>query len=101
MSLMKKWQKYMTAMALGTLGAVYCASAQDSTTTTTTTLQSTASDNNKLPDSDLYRAQEFSVDLFGVGTIDQHTIDHFTGDRVRHNGVLGGGAGINYFFTRY
>lgn len=89
----------MTAVILGTLGAVQCASAQDSTTTTTTSLQSTAPD--KLPDSDLYRAQEFSVDLFGTGAIDQRTIDHFSGNRVKHNGVLGGGAGINYFFTRY
>ena len=97
---MKKWQKYMTAMTLGTLGAVCCASVQDSTTTIT---QQNTMSNGNLPDSDsnLYRAQEFSVDLFGVGTIDQHTIDHFSGNRVKHNGVLGGGAGINYFFTRY
>jgi hypothetical protein len=95
---MKKLQQCVTAVILGTLGAVNCANAQDSTTTTTT-MQSTAPD--KLPDSDLYRAQEFSVDLFGSGAIDQHTIDHFSGNRVLHNGVLGGGGGINYFFTRY
>lgn len=86
----------MAAAILGTL-AVHCANAEDSTTTTT--LQSTAP--GRLPDSDLYRAQEFSVDLFGIGAIDQRTIDHFSGNRVKHNGVLAGGAGINYFFTRY
>jgi len=91
---MKKWNQYMTVMALGILGAAYCANAQDSSTTTTTTQQTTTTTDQ------LYRAQEFSVDFFGSGAIDQYTIDHLTGDRIRHNGVLGGGAGINYFFTR-
>lgn len=48
-----------------------------------------------------YQANEVSFDGFGTGSIGRSTIDHFSGDRVRHNGRLGAGAGINYFFTRY
>jgi hypothetical protein len=97
---MRKWQLCMMAAVLGTFGAICCANAQDSTTTIT---QQNTMSNGSLPDSDsnLYRAQEFSVDLFGSGSIDQYTIDHLTGERIRHNGVLGGGAGINLFLTRY
>lgn len=90
----------MTAAVLGTFGAASCANAQDSTTTVT---QQNTMSTGSLPDSDsnLYRAQEFSVDVFGSGSVNQYTIDHFTGNRIRHNGVLGGGAGINFFLTRY
>ncbi len=51
--------------------------------------------------SDLYRANEFSIEGFGAGTINQYTIDHPSGDRVRHDGRLGAGAGGSYFFTKY
>jgi hypothetical protein len=97
---MKKWQLCLTVAVLGTFGAICSANAQDSTTTIT---QQNTMSKGSLPDSDsnLYRAQEFSVDIFGSGSINQYTIDHFTGDRIRHNGVLGGGGGINFFFMRY
>jgi hypothetical protein len=49
---------------------------------------------------DLYRANELSVDAFGTASIGKYTLDHPSGDRVRHNARLGAGAGINYFFTR-
>lgn len=51
--------------------------------------------------SDLYRANEFSIEGFGLGTVNQYTINHPSGDRVRHNGRLGAGAGLSYFFTKY
>src|SRR5579859_3737789 len=51
--------------------------------------------------SDLYRGNEFSLEGFGGATINQYTIDHPSGDRVRHNGRLGAGFGGEYFFTRY
>lgn len=87
----------MTVMALGTLGAVYCANAQDSTTTTTTTTtQRTTS-----TDLSLYRSQEFSVDLFGSGSINNETINHLSGNGVEHHSMVGGGGGVNFFFTRY
>jgi hypothetical protein len=51
-------------------------------------------------DNDLYRANELSVDAFGSASLGKYTIDHPSGRRIRHNTQLGGGAGINYFFTR-
>jgi hypothetical protein len=81
----------MTAI-LGILSAICCANADDSTTTNQ---QSSASGYH------FYRAQELSIDVFGSGSIGQQTIDHFTGDRIEHNGRLGAGAGLNYFFCRY
>jgi hypothetical protein len=63
-----------------------------------------ADDMNNNPsydDTDLYRANELSLEGFGGATLGEHTIDHLSGDRVRHNGRLGLGAGVNYFFTRY
>jgi hypothetical protein len=96
---MKKWQQCMTAAVLGTLGAVYCAHAQDSTTTINQ--QNTINQSNITPDYSFYRAQELSLDLFGSGSVGQQTIDHFTGGRIEHNGRLGAGAGLNYFFCRY
>jgi hypothetical protein len=48
----------------------------------------------------LYRSGEFSLDLFGTGSIGQQTIDQLTGARIRHDIRLGAGAGLNYFTTR-
>jgi len=50
---------------------------------------------------DLYRANELSLEAFGGGTVNQYTIDHPSGDRVRHNGRLGAGAGGSYFFSEH
>ena len=50
--------------------------------------------------SELFREHEFSLDLFGTGSVGQQTIDHISGDRIRHDGRLGAGAGVNCFFTR-
>lgn len=48
-----------------------------------------------------YRANELSLDGFGSGSIGSYTINNPSSRRVRQNGQLGAGAGINYFFTRY
>jgi hypothetical protein len=50
---------------------------------------------------DYYRGNEFSVDAFGSGSLGKYSIDHISGDRVRHNTRLGLGAGLNYFFNKY
>ncbi|MDB6022628.1 MAG: hypothetical protein JWQ04_2485 [Pedosphaera sp.] len=50
---------------------------------------------------DLYRDNEFSLDLFGTDALDKHTVDHPSGDRIRHDSRLGLGLGLNYFFIRY
>jgi hypothetical protein len=88
---MKKLQQCM-ATVLGIFGAVYCASAENSSIT---------NQSNTTPDIPFYRAQELSIDFFGSGSIGQQTIDHITGDKIEHNGRLGAGAGLNYFFCRY
>jgi hypothetical protein len=49
---------------------------------------------------DMYRANEFSVDLFGGGTLDEHDIDRLSGARIHNDGRLGLGAGGNYFFVK-
>ena len=50
---------------------------------------------------DLFRANELSVDAFGTASEGEHTIDHISGARVRHETGLGAGFGVNYFATRY
>jgi len=49
---------------------------------------------------DTYRAGELSLDGFGTASVGQYTINHLSGDRIRDNTRLGGGLGLNYFFTR-
>jgi hypothetical protein len=51
--------------------------------------------------SPLYHDQELSLDGFGLGTVGQHTLDRFTGERFVHHVRLGVGAGANFFFMRY
>lgn len=49
---------------------------------------------------DRYRAHELSVDAYGSASLGAYSLDHLSGDKVRHNTRLGAGVGINYFFTR-
>lgn len=51
-------------------------------------------------ESELYRANELSMDVFGSASVQRHTIDHISRARIRQNTRLGVGAGVNYFFTR-
>lgn len=48
-----------------------------------------------------YKACELSVDGFGTASLGEYTIDHLSGARVSHDTRLGGGLGVNYFFTQY
>ena len=47
-----------------------------------------------------YHHCELSLDGFGSASLGESTLDHLSGDRVRHNARLGAGLGLNYFFTR-
>jgi len=49
----------------------------------------------------LFRANEASLDLFGSVSVNQETIDHISGERVKDDGRLGLGLGGNYFITRH
>ena len=52
------------------------------------------------PSETLFRANEWSVDPFGSVSVRQETINRFSQQRVRQDGRLGAGLGVNYFFTR-
>jgi hypothetical protein len=49
---------------------------------------------------DRYRAQEVDVDIFASGSVGQSTLEHLSGSRIVHDGRLGAGVGVSYFFTR-
>src|SRR5580698_7855262 len=49
----------------------------------------------------LYRDQEFSVDFFGGGTLDEHDVNHVNGSRIKEDGRLGLGGGGSFFIVRY
>ena len=86
---MKTLKQLAVINIVGILCAPGIASAQDSNTQTQVSL---------VP---YYRSQEFSIDAFASGSVNQETIDHISGKRIRHNTQGGAGAGFNYFFTRY
>ena len=70
------------------------------TTTTDTTTTTTRTELTLADTGDLYRAPELSLDGFGTATTGQQTLNHISGDRIRHNTRLGVGAGVNFFFLR-
>jgi hypothetical protein len=47
----------------------------------------------------LFKAHETSFDVFGTVSVGQWTIENVSGDRIRDNGRLGMGLGLNHFFT--
>ena len=49
----------------------------------------------------VFFAQEVSFDGFATLSVGQSTINDLTGAHIHDNGRLGGGAGLNYFFTRH
>lgn len=53
------------------------------------------------PTDQLFRDQELQLDLFGTYSASQQTIEHLSGDRLEHNGHLGAGVGVSFFFLRY
>jgi len=59
--------------------------------------------NNPPPDRNeqVFRAGEFSLDVFGTGSVGQETLRHLSNNRIRSNGRLGAGLGANFFFNRY
>lgn len=48
----------------------------------------------------LYRANELSLDGFVSASVSRTTLNNLSGARVRQDTRLGGGAGVNYFFTQ-
>lgn len=107
---MKKLKLY--SCLLGLFGIVsYAASAQDAATNETTfatnvppAASASPSENNLSRFDQYYREHEISFDAFAVGAVGQQTINHLndlSSNRIRHDGRLGAGLGINAFFCRY
>ena len=86
---MKIFKRFAVGATIGTLSAACCANTADTTTS------------NDSPSVSPYRAQEFSIDGFASGSIGKQTIDHLSGDTVEHDGRLGAGGGLNFFFNRH
>ena len=51
-------------------------------------------------DGENYVAKETTLDLFGSGSVGQHTLNHITDETLKHDLRLGAGVGLNYFVTR-
>lgn len=79
----------MATLIFGSCGAINFLKAADYTT------------NDDRMVSELYRSHELSIDAFATGSIGQQTINHISGDRLRSDGRLGAGVGLNYFFCRH
>ncbi len=69
--------------------------------TTGTSMSADDSITYKQDPDDMYRASELSLGAFGMGTVNEHTLNDVTGENVKHNGRLGAGGDVEYFFTRY
>jgi hypothetical protein len=49
---------------------------------------------------DFYRANELSMDMFGMASLWESTVDRLSAARVQHQTQFGAGLGLNYFITR-
>ena len=75
--------------------------ADDAATTTTTTTTTTTFTSMTYDPDQMYRASEFSLGAFGMGTVGERILDRFNGNNISRRGRLGAGADAEYFFTRY
>jgi hypothetical protein len=84
-------------------GAVLNAQDMNSSTTSTSSTSSTSSattSSSQSPPLSLYRDQEFSVDIFAGGTLNENGFDHLSGEEIHHDGRVGLGGGGSFFFVR-
>jgi hypothetical protein len=80
------------AVVIGIAGVVFSIQAQDTTVSEQT-------DTSTTNDYHLYHACEFSLDAFGVAALDEQ---YFNGNSLtKRDFRYGGGAGANFFFTKY
>lgn len=80
------------------MGLSCCAHAQDQDYSAPESARTTPPPCNSW-NGELYHPCELSVEMFGVGML--HEYDFNSGGLSRKNYRFGGGAGLNYFFTRY
>lgn len=101
--------KYIAGLAAGMVGFAISVQAQ-TYNTTQNTYNAPEQTQTAPPDQDhwhhwydedrehMYHACELSVDVFGVGYLHSH--DFNNGVNARHDLKFGGGAGVNFFFTK-
>src|SRR5215472_18817301 len=101
-----KVMRQLTLVA-GITGIAFYVHGQTYTTTTTTNQpeveQMTPATNNEEEEKgekkELFHANEFSADIFAVGTLGEYYLAH-TGEFTKKDIRWGGGAGVNYFLTK-
>ncbi len=109
---MKTATHLLTVAILASLSLTFVAAADDSPTSPV--LLTANNDGDRVLDRDrdrnmdddtikypLYQPQELNLDLFGSASLGQQTLEHLSGNRVRHHGLYGGGGGLTFFFLRY
>jgi hypothetical protein len=108
MKKIKSNYKLVITLVAGTiLAAGSSLRAADADSSTETTASSSATGNMNTDQSvqydrnDYYRANELSLDGFGMGSVGNYTLEHPSNQRIRQNSQGGAGAGINYFITRH
>jgi hypothetical protein len=89
--------KKRLAVIAGIAGIVFTARAQDYNAPATA--QTSPPSNYDGDRENLYHPCELSIDGFGVGVL--HEYDFNSGGLHRKNYRFGGGAGINFFFTKF
>jgi len=106
---MKTWKYISTVAVIGTVMLGCSVYGQDTTTTvtppgTTTTVVQTEPPPSTVVVSNytepFYRDHEFSVDGFGTLSLGEQFINNISATKVRRNGRLGAGAGVNLFFAK-
>src|SRR5438105_7466847 len=99
--------QFVTLTAAGLLAASAGMAQTTTTTTTTTTVSHVWNDPHTwwgnhwaYNAADRYTANELSLDMFGSYLAGEKGLENLFDHSIRRHGTWGGGAGLNYFFTR-
>jgi hypothetical protein len=93
-------RKHLAGIALGIMAIAFSVQAQQYNTYSAPEKAQTAPPDDTWEHyGHMYHGNQLSLDLYGVGLL--HSSDFNNGVRARHNLRYGGGAGLNYFFTRF
>src|SRR5256885_219839 len=101
---MKTWKYISTVAVIGTVMLGSSVYGQDTTTTTTPSGTTTTVIQNEPPPSTVvvsnytepfYRDHELSIDGFGTLSLGEQFINNISTTKIRKNGRLGAGAGVN------
>jgi hypothetical protein len=93
--------KLIAASVVILLGGGLSLNAQDMTATNANPPSSSPHWWHVTDSPDLYRSYELNLQGFGFGTVDEHTLNHLTGNHVRRDAQIGAGAGLSFFLAKY